>query len=76
MNLKTIAKLAGVSTVTVSNVINGKYHKASKETVERIQKIVEETHYQPSATARSLIMKVERDELVEELLKVYISAKL
>ena len=27
-------------------------------------------------TARSLIMKVERDELVEELLKVYISAKL
>lgn len=60
MNLKTIAKLAGVSTVTVSNVINGKYHKASKETVERIQKIVEETHYQPSATARSLIMKRSR----------------
>ena len=26
--------------------------------------------------ARSMIMKVERDELVEELLKVYISAKL
>ena len=26
--------------------------------------------------ARSLIMKVERDELVEELLKVYIEAKL
>ena len=26
--------------------------------------------------ARSLIMKVERDELVEELLKVYISVKL
>ena len=60
MNLKTIAKLAGVSTVTVSNVINGKYHKASKETMERIQKIVEETHYQPSATARSLIMKRSR----------------
>ena len=60
MNLKTIAKLAGVSTVTVSNVINGKYHKASKETAERIQKIVEETHYQPSATARSLIMKRSR----------------
>ena len=60
MNLKTIAKLAGVSTVTVSNVINGKYHKASKETVERIQKIVEENHYQPSATARSLIMKRSR----------------
>ena len=60
MNLKTIAKLAGVSTVTVSNVINGKYHKASKETVERILQIVEETNYQPSATARSLIMKRSR----------------
>ena len=60
MNLKTIAKLAGVSTVTVSNVINGKYHKASKDTVKRIQQIVEETHYQPNATARSLIMKRSR----------------
>lgn len=57
MNLKTIAELAGVSTVTVSNVINGKYHKASKETIERVQKIIAENHYQPSATARSLIMK-------------------
>lgn len=57
MNLKTIAQMAGVSTVTVSNVINGKAHKASKETVERIRRIVEETGYRPSATARSLIMK-------------------
>lgn len=57
MNLKTIAKMAGVSTVTVSNVLNGKYHKASKETIERIQKIIEENNYHPSATARSLIMK-------------------
>ena len=37
MNLKTIAKMAGVSTVTVSNVMNGKYNKASKETIERVQ---------------------------------------
>lgn len=60
MNLKTIAKLAGVSTVTVSNVMNGKYNKASKETVERVQKIIAETGYHPSATARSLIMKRSR----------------
>lgn len=60
MNLKTIAKLAGVSTVTVSNVINGKYNKASKETIERIQKIIEENNYHPSATARSLVMKQSR----------------
>lgn len=57
MNLKTIAKLAGVSTVTVSNVMNGKYNKASKETIERVQRIIAENNYQPSATARSLIMK-------------------
>ena len=57
MNLKTIAKMAGVSTVTVSNVMNGKHNKASKETIERIQRIIEETGYHPSATARSLIMK-------------------
>lgn len=60
MNLKTIAKLAGVSTVTVSNVMNGKYNKASKETIERVQRIIEETGYHPSATARSLIMKRSR----------------
>ena len=60
MNLKTIAKMAGVSTVTVSNVLNGKYNKASKETVERVQRIIEETNYHPSATARSLIMKQSR----------------
>lgn len=60
MNLKTIAKMAGVSTVTVSNVMNGKAHKASRETVERIRKIIEETNYRPSATARSLIMKRSR----------------
>lgn len=60
MNLKTIAKLAGVSTVTVSNVLNGKYNRVSKETTERILKIIEETNYRPSATARSLITKKSR----------------
>ena len=60
INLQTIAKLAHVSKVTVSNVINGKFDKASKETIERIQKIVESTGYRPSATARSLSMKQSR----------------
>lgn len=58
--LKTIAKMAGVSTVAVPNVMNGKYNRASKETIERIQKIVEETNYRPSATARSLALKESR----------------
>ena len=60
INLQTIAKLAHVSKVTVSNVVNGKYDKASKETVERIKKIIEVTGYRPSATARSLSMKQSR----------------
>lgn len=57
MNLKTIAKLAGVSTATVSYVINGNFHKVSQETIDKIQKIIEETNYKPNATARSLASK-------------------
>lgn len=57
MNLKTIAQKAGVSTATVSNVINGNHHKVSQETIERVQKIIEETNYKPNATARSLASK-------------------
>lgn len=57
MNLKTIAEKAGVSTATVSNVINGNYRKVSQETVARVQKIIEENNYKPNATARSLASK-------------------
>lgn len=57
MNLKTIAKLAGVSTATVSYVINGNFHKVSQETIDKVQKIIEETNYKPNATARSLASK-------------------
>lgn len=57
MNLKDIAKLAGVSAVTVSNVINGNYNKVSKETIEKVQKIIDENDYKPNATARSLALK-------------------
>lgn len=57
MNLKTIAQAAGVSTATVSNVINGNHHKVSKETIERVEKIIRESNYRPNATARSLASK-------------------
>lgn len=57
MNLKAIAKKAGVSTATVSNVINGNHHKVSKETLAKVQRIIEENGYQPNATARSLASK-------------------
>lgn len=57
MNLKTIAQAAGVSTATVSNVINGNHHKVSRETIERVQQIIRESNYRPNATARSLASK-------------------
>jgi len=55
MTIKEIAKKAGVSNMTVSNVINGKTKKVSKATAEKINKIIEETHYAPNLNARSLL---------------------
>lgn len=60
MNLKTIAERAGVSTATVSNVINGNHHKVSQDTIERVKRIIEEMNYSPNATARSLALKESR----------------
>ena len=60
MNLKTIADRAGVSTATVSNVINGVHNKVSQETIERVSSIIEELNYSPNATARSLASKESR----------------
>lgn len=54
MKIRDIAEKAGVSTATVSNVLNGNYNKVSEETIRKVQKIIEENNYQPSATARSL----------------------
>jgi LacI family transcriptional regulator len=52
--IKDVARTAGVSTQTVSRVINDRPDVA-QETRERIQQIVLELGYQPSALARSLI---------------------
>ncbi|MBR1857178.1 MAG: LacI family DNA-binding transcriptional regulator [Oribacterium sp.] len=54
MNLKTIAEMAGVSTATVSNVINGNFGKVSDETRQKIEQIIRKTNYKPNAIARSL----------------------
>lgn len=60
MNLKMIAQQAGVSTATVSNVINGNHHKVSRETLLKVQKIIADNDYKPNATARSLASKKSR----------------
>ena len=52
--IKDIASAAGVSTQTVSRVLNNRLDVAA-ETRERINKIIAETNYSPSELARSLV---------------------
>jgi LacI family transcriptional regulator len=52
--IKEVASAAGVSTQTVSRVINDR-PDVSPETRERIQSVIDQLGYQPSALARSLI---------------------
>ncbi len=53
--IKDIAKITGVSCTTVSNVIHGKAGRVSAETIEKIEKAIEELSYVPNMTARSLV---------------------
>ncbi|MDR0362469.1 MAG: LacI family transcriptional regulator [Planctomycetota bacterium] len=53
VTIKDVAKLAGVSTATVSYVINSTNH-VSEETRQRVTRAVEKLEYRPSALARSL----------------------
>ena len=56
MNIKEIAKLVGVSSATVSRVLNNSgYVKA--ETREKVLQVIKENNYIPSAIARSLSNK-------------------
>jgi LacI family transcriptional regulator len=54
--IKQVAKAAGVSTQTVSRVINDR-PDVSPETRGRIQQVIVDLDYQPSALARSLIQQ-------------------
>ena len=52
--IKEVASVAGVSTQTVSRVINER-PDVSPETRKRVQEVIKDLAYQPSALARSLI---------------------
>jgi LacI family transcriptional regulator len=52
--IKEVASVAGVSTQTVSRVINER-PDVSPETRKRVQEVIKTLRYQPSALARSLI---------------------
>lgn len=55
MNISKIAALAGVSSTTVSRFLNNGY--VSQENREKIQRIIDETGYIPSAQAQTLRTK-------------------
>ena len=57
ITLKDIAQEAGVSTATVSNVINGNHSKVSDANIERIQALVQKHNFIPNAFARNLATK-------------------
>lgn len=55
--LKDIATEAGVSIMTVSNVINGNHSKVSAKNIEKIKNLIDKYNYVPNLTARSLTAK-------------------
>lgn len=55
--LKDIASEAGVSVMTVSNVINGNHSKVSEKNRNKINELIEKYNYVPNLTARSLNAK-------------------
>ena len=55
MNINEIAKLSGVSRATVSRYLNHGY--VSQEKKEQIQKVIDDTGYQPSSSAQTLRSK-------------------
>ena len=53
--MRDVAELAGVSTATVSHVINGS-KKLSPETTERVLRAISQVNYTPNTVAKSLRM--------------------
>ncbi|KRK86627.1 LacI family DNA-binding transcriptional regulator [Lentilactobacillus sunkii] len=54
LTIKDIARLADVSTATVSNYLNGNYSRMSEKTRKRLSDMIRETNYVPSSVARGL----------------------
>src|SRR5215207_740001 len=53
-NIYDVARLAGVSTTTVSHVVNGTRH-VNENTKARVLSVVEQLNYQPSSVARAMV---------------------
>jgi LacI family transcriptional regulator len=55
VTIKDIAREAGVSIATVSNVINNKANRVSERKKREIRELMEKYHYAPNLNARSLV---------------------
>lgn len=55
ITIKDVAKLAGVSTATVSMVVNQKTDRITEKTKNDVLKAIEKLDYKPNYTARSLV---------------------
>lgn len=54
MTLQDIANEAGVSKMTVSNVVNGHFERVSDQTVDKINGLIQKYNYTPNISARGL----------------------
>lgn len=54
ITIKEMAKMLGLSTATVSNVINGKLDQVSESTIKRVRETLNAYEYIPNMTARNL----------------------
>jgi len=53
VTIRYVATIAGVSTATVSNVVNGR-GKVGRATKERVEAAIQSTKWQPNVNARNL----------------------
>jgi LacI family transcriptional regulator len=58
VTIRTVAEIAGVSTATVSNVINNT-GKVRRTTKERVKAVIERTDWTPNVNARDLARTTE-----------------
>ena len=54
VTIKDMAEMAGVAPTTVSNVLHGRTKKMSAETLQRVQKVIEDCNYVTNMGARLL----------------------
>lgn len=57
VTIKDVARAAGVSITTVSNVLNDRTDSMSESTLQRITQVMQELNYRPNALARGLVTR-------------------